>query len=336
MEVLSRAFLYTVAASSFRRGRNGVRSANPTVCSTDRAMTFLPDACRRKPFHARSSCRGLAPPDEVEIREFATSLAVRDRVSASTQNQAISAVLFLYRDMLGVDLGWVHDVSRAQTRRRVPLVLNRDEARAVISRMHGAPRLIALLLYGYGLRLLESLRLRMKDVDFQRQEITVRGGKGDKDCVTMLPATLAADLHTHIARVARQHALDLAQDAGWVELPHALSRKYPNAGREWAWQWIFPASRHYVEAESRQRRRHHLHETVVQRAVKDAVREAGAAKRASCHTFRHSFATHLLESGYDIRTIQELLGHSDVSTAMIYTHVLNRGGHGVRSPIDAL
>ena len=215
-------------------------------------------------------------------------------------------------------------------------MLTRDEVRAVLQRLNGVPRLMALLLYGAGLRLLECCRLRVKDVDFATNQLVIRDGKGGKDRVTMLPATVKAALATHIEGVRGQHQADLRQGAGWVELPGALMRKYPNAGRLWGWQWVFPATRFYVDRLTGQRRRHHLHESVLQRAVKDAVRGAGIAKPATCHTFRHSFATHLLEESHDIRTVQELLGHRDVSTTMIYTHVLNRGPAGVRSPVDRM
>jgi site-specific recombinase XerD len=219
--------------------------------------------------------------------------------------------------VLRQDLPWLDDVVRAKRPARLPVVLSRDEVRAVIHHIDGTPRLMALLLYGAGLRLLECARLRVKDVDFSRNQVVVRGGKGDKDRVAPLPAVVAAGLARHLETVKQQHDEDLRCGAGWVELPGALARKYPHAGREWAWQWVFPATR-------------------FQRAVKAAVRQAGVPKRATCHTFRHSFATHLLEDGADIRTVQELLGHRDVSTTMIYTHVLNRGPAGVRSPADRM
>ena len=271
-----------------------------------------------------------------EVTAFLTSLAVRDRVAASTQNQVLNALLFLYRHVLDVELPWLDDLVRARCPEHLPVVLTRDEIQAVIEKLDGAPRLITLLLYGAGLRLLECCRLRVKDVDIASSQLTIRDGKGGKDRVTMLPAATKPDLLRHLERVQRQHIRDLAQGAGWVELPWALGRKYPNAGREWGWQWVFPATRFYVDRVSGQRRRHHLHESVVQRAVKEAVLKARISKRATCHTLRHSFATHLLEDGYDIRTVQELLGHRDVSTTMIYTHVLNRGPAAVRSPADRL
>ncbi len=241
------------------------------------------------------------------------------------QNQALSALLFLYRKVLEQDLPWLDGVIRAKRPERLPVVLTRDEVRAVLERLHGVPRLMAFLLYGAGLRLLECCRLRVKDVDFASNQIVVRDGKGHKDRVTMLPEAVKAGLARHLEAARRQHELDVERSAGWVELPNALKRKYPNAGR---------ATRTYADRLTGERRRHHLHESVLQRAVKDAARRAGIAKPASCHTFRHSFATHLLENNHDIRTVQELLGHRDVSTTMIYTHVLNRGPSGVRSPAD--
>lgn len=273
---------------------------------------------------------------EQEISAFLTHLAVSAKVSASTQNQALSALLFLYRDVLARDLEWLDGVVRAKRPVRLPVVLSRAEAAALLGHLHGVPRLMASLLYGSGLRLLECCRLRVKDVDFDRREITVRDGKGRKDRVTMLPAGLAAPLAAQIERVRRQHAEDLRAGAGSVELPGALDRKYPRAAWEVGWQWVFPATRFYRHAETGRRRRHHLHESVLQRAVRQAALRAGIAKPATCHTLRHSFATHLLEAGYDIRTIQELLGHREVSTTMIYAHVLNRGGRGVRSPLDGV
>ena len=243
-----------------------------------------------------------------EVTKFLTSLAVDGHVAASTQNQALSGLLFLYRDVLEIDLPW----------------------------LDGVPRRMAWLLYGAGLRVLECCRLRVQDIDFTTNQIVVRGGKGDKDRVTMLPAAAKADLARHLEAVHAQHHSDLAAGAGWIELPTALLSKYANAVREWVWQWVFPATRVYRDRLTGQRRRHHLHESVLQRAVKAAVRGARLPKRASPHTLRHSFATHLLEDGHDIRTVQELLGHRDVTTTMIYTHVLNRGPAAVRSPADRM
>ena len=284
-------------------------------------------------FHGK---RHPAEMGAAEVTEFLTSLAVHSKVASSTQNQALSALLFLYREVLGVELPWLDDVVRAKRPSHLPVVLARDEVRAVLQRLDGVPRLMAVLLYGAGLRLLECCRLRVKDVDFATNQITIRDGKGHKDRPTMLPAALKTELVAHLERMREQHQADLRHGAGWVELPGALMRKYPNAGRDWGWQWVFPATRFYVDSATGQRRRHHLHESVLQRAVKDAVRAAGIAKPATCHTFRHSFATHLLEESHDIRTVQELLGHRDVSTTMIYTHVLNRGPAGVRSPADRM
>ena len=284
-------------------------------------------------FHGKRHPAQMGAP---EITKFLSSLAVEGNVAASTQNQALSALLFLYRDVLEQDLPWLDDVVRAKRPTRLPVVLTRDEVRTLLLQMHGVPRLMAMLLYGAGLRLLECAHLRVKDVDFARNQLVVRSGKGDKDRVTMLPAVVKAELTRHLEAVKQQHEMDLRHGAGWVELPSALARKYPNAGREWPWQWVFPATRIYVERATGQRRRHHLHESVLQRAVREALMKAAIPKRASCHTFRHSFATHLLEDGHDIRTVQELLGHRDVNTTMIYTHVLNRGPAGVQSPADRM
>lgn len=272
----------------------------------------------------------------IEVAAFLTDLAVRKKVSASTQNQALCAVLFLYRHVLGREMGEMKNLVRAKRPQRLPLVLTRNEVSRILAEMEGPTLLMASLLYGAGLRVLECCRLRTKDLDFERLEILLRNGKGQKDRVTMLPESLVPDLATHLEGVKELHDKDLAEGMGSVELPAALERKYPRAPWEWSWQWVFPATRHYMEEQSGRKRRHHLHESVLQKAFKAAVHRAQMAKPASPHTLRHSFATHLLECGQDIRTIQELLGHRDVSTTMIYTHVLNRGGRGVRSPLDKM
>ena len=271
-----------------------------------------------------------------EVEAFLTHLAVTGKVAASTQNQAKSALLFLYREVLDVELPWLDNVEHAKTPKRLPVVLTRAEVQAVLSRLEGTQWLIACLLYGAGLRIMEGVRLRVKDLELSRREILVRDGKGFKDRVTMLPEALINPLKVHLKRVKLLHEQDLAAGFGEVFLPYALERKYPTAARDWAWQYIFPSANLSEDPRSGQTRRHHLQDQAVQRAVKQAVRSAGLSKPATPHTFRHSFATHLLEGGYDIRTVQELLGHSDVSTTMIYTHVLNRGGKGVLSPLDNL
>lgn len=271
-----------------------------------------------------------------EVRAFLGWLAVRRRVSASTQNQALSAVLFLYRGVLQVDIGDVGQVPRARTPVRVPVVLTAAEVRAVFAHLSGVPWLVVALLYGCGLRLQECLELRVKDIDFERREVTVRRGKGQKDRRVMLPDGVGDRLRGHLETVRELHRADVAAGLGRVVLPSALDRKFPHAAAEWAWQFVFPAGRICRDPRFGPPSRYHLHETVIQRAVTEAARRAGLTKRVSCHTFRHSFATHLLEAGYDIRTVQELLGHADVSTTMVYTHVLNRGGLGVKSPLDRL
>ena len=270
------------------------------------------------------------------IAAFLTWLAVQRRVSASTQNQALSALLFLYRDVLRIELGPIDHVPRARTGDHVPVVMSTAEVRAVMAHLAGVLWLIVGLLYGAGLRLRECLELRVKDLDFDRGEIVVRQGKGRKDRRTMLPEAVRERLRGHLDDVRRMHEHDLQRGYGRVVLPAALERKYPNAVRDWRWQFVFPAARICRDARWGPPSRFHLHESAVQRAVAAAARRAGVTKRVSCHAFRHSFATHLLEAGQDIRTVQELLGHADVSTTMIYTHVLNRGGRGVRSPIDRL
>jgi integron integrase len=273
---------------------------------------------------------------EAEINAYLTHLAVKEKVSASTQNQALSALLFLYRHVLAREIGDLGEVIRARKPSRVPVVMTREEVKAVLSHLQGDKWLMASLMYGAGLRLMECLRLRIQDVDFARNEITVRDGKGAKDRVTMLPESLKKPIQDHLRKVKAIHEKDLADGWGRVQMPDALDRKYPNAPADWRWQWVFPQENRWKNPKIGEEGRHHLDESLVQKAVRGAVAKAGLTKRATCHTFRHSFATHLLEGGYDIRTVQELLGHSDVKTTMIYTHVLNRGPVGVRSPVDAL
>ncbi len=284
-------------------------------------------------FHNKRHPLEMGP---AEITAFLTSLAVEGKVSASTQNQALAALLFLYQQVLECEVGWLDDIVRAKRPKRLPVVLTRQEVQTLFHKLDGVAWIGSMLLYGSGLRVLECLRLRVKDLDFERHEIVVREGKGDKDRVTMLPSGVVDRLTRHLERVQKLHAQDLAKGMGRVLLPTALARKYPNADREWHWQWVFPATVISVDPRSGERLRHHLHESVLQRAVRDARRAARIAKPVTPHTLRHCFATHLLEDGYDIRTVQELLGHQDVSTTQVYTHVLNRGGRGVKSPADRL
>ena len=269
-----------------------------------------------------------------EINQFLTHLAVKARVASSTQNQALCAILFLYKQVLKKEIGQLEDVIWAKKPKRLPVVFTREEVKAVMPYLEGVKWLMAYLLYGSGLRLMECLRLRVQDIDFAYKQITVRDAKGNQDRVTMLPEIVFETLQKHLKEVKKQHEQALKAGFGTVYLPYALERKYPNASREWGWQYVFPASQLSIDPRSGIKQRHHLSEKVLQRAVKEAIRRAGITKNANCHTFRHSFATHLLEAGYDIRTVQELLGHKDVSTTMIYTHVLNKGGKGVRSPAD--
>lgn len=282
-------------------------------------------------FHGR---RHPADLGEADLTRFLSALATERHVSASTQNQALAALLFLYRVVLEREISWLEGIVHAKRPERLPVVLSRGQIAAVVAQMRGVERLCASLIYGAGLRLLEALQLRIKDIDFSGQQVMVRDGKGRKDRPTLLPEAVQPELRNHIQRVRDQHDADLAAGAGFVQLPDALRVKYPSAPREWPWQWVFPATRPYVDPATGERRRHHLHETVIQRAIRRAARAAGIPKPVTPHTLRHSFATHLLESGSDIRTIQQLLGHKDVSTTMIYTHVLRRGPLGVRSPLD--
>jgi integron integrase len=309
--------------------RNAIRARHYSRRTEDAYVSWLR---RFIVFHGKRHPREMGA---AEVTVFLSDLATRG-ASASTQNQALSAILFLYDAVLGMRLPAMNDIVRAQRPYRLPVVLSRDEVSALLSHLHGTVWLMASLMYGAGLRLLECAELRVKDLHFDRGELVVRDGKGGKDRVTMLLTALRAPLEAQLARVKTQHGADLAAGRGAVMLPGQLRGKYPGAPFEWAWQWVFPATRFYMDPATGERRRHHLHESVLQRAVKEAARAAAIARPATCHSLRHSFATHLLEAGYDIRTIQELLGHRDVSTTMIYTHVLNQGSRGVRSPLDVL
>jgi integron integrase len=328
-----------------------MRSETPASAEGPKLLTRMRRAMRSAHYSPRTEAaylvwvrryvrfHGLRHPVELgerEVAQYLTHLAVERRVSASTQQQAMSALLLLYKEVLGRPLGALGVVRRAHAPVRLPVVLARSEVQRVLARLDGVYRAIGMLLYGSGLRLQECLELRVKDLDFERGEITVRRGKGAKDRVTVFPERARGLLAAHLEEVKARHEEDLRQGQGRVALPGALARKLPQAARDWPWQWVFPAGRQYEEEGSGALRRHHIHATTVQRVMADAVRAAGLSKRASCHTLRHSFATHLLEAGYDIRTVQELLGHRDVSTTMIYTHVLNRGGLGVESPADFL
>lgn len=282
-------------------------------------------------FHQKRHPREMGAP---ELTAFLSHLAIQRNVAASTQNQALHAILFLYREVLKISLPWLDEVQRAKKPQHLPVVFTREEVKALLAQLQGTLWLMAVLTYGGGLRLLECLRLRVKDVDFHYRQLVVRDAKGQKDRVTMLPNSLIEPLRMHLARIHQLHEADLREGYGRVYLPHALATKYPNADREWGWQYVFPSSRRSIDPRSGAERRHHAPEDSLQRGVKQAIRKANIIKPGSVHTLRHSFATHLLESGYDIRTVQELLGHADVKTTMIYTHVLNRGGRGVISPVD--
>ncbi len=308
--------------------RDAIRSRHYSIRTEDAYTDWVR---RFVLFHGKRHPRDLGP---AELSEFLTWLAVERHVAPSTQNQAKSALLFLYREVLGIDLPWLDDVIAAKLPRRLPVVLTPSEARSLLHELNGTMGLFASLLYGTGMRLLEGLRLRVKDVDFERREILVRHGKGGKDRVTVLPENLILPLRQQLANAQALHGRDLAEGYGAVWLPDALAVKYPRAPKSWGWQWVFPSPLRSIDPRSGETRRHHLNEASVQKAVAGAARRAGIIKPCSPHILRHAFATHLLQSGYDIRTVQELLGHSDVSTTMIYPHVLNRGGRGVRSPFD--
>lgn len=350
--MLGRSYSYDSPPHHPRHIARAMSSESPTAQpAKPRLLTEVRRACRARQYSPRTESaytswirryihfHGLRHPAEMGEREvvaFLSHLANDRNVGTSTQNQAASALLFLYHEVLRKPIELPADVVRPRKPRRLPIVLTRQEVQAVLFHLDGDKRLVASLLYGSGMRLLEALQLRVKDVDLERRELTVRRGKGGHDRLTMLPEALRSQLHRQIQRVRAQHENDIRQGAGWTTMPRGLARKLQGAGRELPWQYIFPATRTQTDPETGRRFRHHLHESAIQRAVKEAVRRAGITKRATSHSFRHSFATHLLEDGYDIRTIQELLGHRDVKTTMIYTHVLNRGGRGVRSPLDAL
>ena len=286
-------------------------------------------------FHGMRSREALVPA-EPKIESFLTDLAVNGNVAAATQNQAMNALVFLYKRVLNHTLEGRINAVRADKKINVPVVMTREEVAAVISLLDGTAQLVAKLLYGSGLRIMEAVRIRVKDIDFQMKQLTVRSGKGDKDRFTTFPATLTPLLQNHLARVKTLHQQDSAQGHGEVYLPHALVRKYPNTAKEWGWQYIFPARNLSVDPRAGITRRHHVDPSVINKAIKVVVRRAGLTKHISAHTFRHSFATHLLQRGTDIRTIQQLLGHNDVATTMIYTHILQQGGQGVPSPLDDL
>ena len=284
-------------------------------------------------FHNKRHPREL---DEVHISAFLTDLAVNKKVASSTQNQALCALVFLYRDVIEKDLGKFQDLVRAKRPEKLPVVFTRDETKQILLQLSGVNWLMGQILYGAGLRVMECVRLRVKDIDFGYRQIVVRDGKGQKDRITMLPNIIIDELQRHLLKAKKVHENDLKAGFGAVYLPYALERKYRNANRDWGWQYVFPAFKRSNDPRSGVMRRHHLSETVPQRAIRQAIRSSGIHKAGSCHSLRHSFATHLLEAGYDIRTVQELLGHKDVSTTMIYTHVLNKGGRGVQSPGDSL
>lgn len=306
------------------RTRHYSRRTESTYCQWVKRYIF---------FHEVRHPKDMAEP---EINAFLTHLAVNLKVSASTQNQALSALLFLYRHVLGREIGDLGDVIRARKPKRLPVVMSREEVKLVLDNLSGDKWLAASLMYGTGMRLMECLKLRVQDIDFFRSEVLVRKGKGNKDRITMLPESLKSPLQSHLEEVQAVHGRDLQDGWGQVVMPEALDRKYPNASKEWRWQWVFPQRKRWRNPKTGEQGRHHMDESLLQKAVRAAGFKTSMVKRVTCHTFRHSFATHLLESGYDIRTVQELLGHEDVKTTMIYTHVLNRGPAGVQSPVDCL
>ncbi len=328
---------HTIAAPSHRRPRlldqvrSELRTRHYAIRTEETYIGWI------KRFLHYSNMRHPRDMGAQEINQFLSHLALVDRVSASTQRQALSALLFLYRDVFKMELPWIDQIVRARQPRRLPTVLGREEAARILSHLDGVNKLVVLLLYGTGMRILECLRLRAKDVDFELSHLRIYNAKGHKDRVTMLPDSTRDLLKEHLREVRKIHEQDLAEGFGDVYMPGALDRKFPQAAQDWKWQYVFPAAGRSRDPRSGRVRRHHIHETVVRKAIRNAARRAGISKRVSCHTFRHSFATHLLMAGYDIRTIQELLGHKDVKTTMIYTHILNcSGGRGVVSPADSL
>jgi integron integrase len=320
----------TASPKLLQRVRNAVRARH---YSPRTEQAYVSWARRFVLFHGKRHPREMGAE---EVRDFLTYLAVDRCVSSSTQSQALSAILFLYREVLGMDIGWVSDVERSKKPKKLPVVLSRDEVKAILRRLTGTPLLMASLLYGSGLRLNECLALRVKDVDFARGQLVVRGGKGAKDRVALFPDSVVPMMRSQVERVRLLYERDMENSGVSASLPDSLSRKYVNGGREWGWQYVFPAARLWTHPETGRRFRHHQHESVLQRAVKDAVRRSGIAKQATCHTLRHSFATHLLESGHNIRKVQQLLGHVDIRTTMQYTHLAGSTKDGVRSPLDML
>lgn len=331
--------------------RRSSRKSKPVQRSGDSLMSRYRKALRSRHYSIRTEktysrwvvrfleFHGMRHPEDMaerEINAFLSHLAVKGKVSASTQNQALAALLFLYRQIVGREVGDLGDLIRARTPERIPVVMTKSEVKLVLMNMHGRDKLMAQMIYGCGFRLSECLALRISDIDFGRNQIMVRNGKGAKDREVMLPGSLRISLEEHLEAIKWQHDTDLHEGYGAAPLPGALGRKYPGASREWRWQWVFPQARRWRDSSSKKQGRHHIDPTLLQRAIRRAVDKSGLTKRISCHTFRHSFATHLLEGGYDIRTVQVLLGHKDLKTTMIYTHVLNRGPGGVRSPLDAL
>ena len=342
-------FYWPITAKHFKLGVHAPILPAPAPASKPKLLDRVRDAIRLRHYSIRTEQaytdwinrfilfhgkRHPAEMAEVEVRQFLSHLARAGNVAASTQNQALSALLFLYKEVLKQEIGWLGEVERAKRSAKLPVILSQTEVRRIFSKLTGTEKLMAGLLYGSGLRLMECVRLRVKDIDFAYAQITVRDGKGGKDRVTMLPVNLTEPLQKHLARMKMRHDQDLIDGFGTVHLPFALARKFPNAEREWIWQYIFSSSRLSIDPRTGKKQRHHRSEAILQNAVKAAVRACEMSKPTTCHTLRHCFATHLLERGYDIRTVQELLGHKDVSTTMIYTHVLNRPGIGVKSPLD--